>query len=70
MIGIEFVSWCPSGDDNIVIKIKLAVPYSIFVDHHAIMIQISASNWLQLKKMRQTSFASTVAWQQITIIIV
>lgn len=48
MISIQFVSLCPSGDDNMVIKIKLAVPYSIFVYHHVIVIQISASNWLQL----------------------
>lgn len=51
MISIQFVSLCPSGDDNIVIKIKLAVPYSIFVDHHVIAIQISASYWLQLKRL-------------------
>lgn len=51
MIGIQFVSLCPSGDDNIVNKIKVAVPYSIFVDHYVIAIQISASNWVQLKRL-------------------
>lgn len=68
-------SLCPCGDDNIVIQIKLAVPYSIFVDRRVIVIQIGASDRLRLKKIfkkktKQTSFASTVAWQRITITIV